>query len=43
MENELHYFLDVRGKTQNGRNNTKRAKKSYFHCGLQQRKQLKVL
>ena len=30
-----HHYLDERGKNKNGRNNTKRAKKSYFHSGLQ--------
>ena len=34
MKNEQHHFIDVKGKNKNGRNNTKRAEKSYFHCTL---------
>ena len=38
IEDEQHNFLDEKGKIKNGRDNTKRAEKPYFHCGPQAEK-----
>ena len=43
IDNEWHHFLDIRRKKQNGRDNSKRVEKPYFHCGPQAERQLKVL